>query len=299
MSLRLLTLGNQVHWIRESPEFAHAETLPGVHYGVGDDGLLRWYRFLGPHVDDPQNPGYPAWDHNSGNAIGNGWGGVRWMQLGSEGTLAVIKSDGGLYLYRYDGEGEDDPSASQGWLAGSGTKIGDGWDRFLHVAICGDVTHEEGLNDISLMAVDATGDMLWFPFGIQDGLYGPQPGSGRVIGNGWAECEHVVSTFGTVFAAMPSGELRWFAYEGGARNFVEWKTNSGNVIGTGWAGLRHIVAYQSGEDDPPDFTPTIELTTVDSSGNVRWHAYHGTGIADPTGGLGWAPDSGESIRSGW
>jgi Tachylectin len=297
MALRLLTFGNQVHWDRPDPQFAEGITLPGFHYGVGDDGLLRWYRFLGTKIEDPTNPGFPAWDYNSGNAIGTGWGAAKWMQLGDNGTLAVIKDDGGLYLYRYDGKGEEDPTGSRGWLDGSGTRIDTGWDQFLRVAIGVDSTREVGLNDISLMAIDAAGDMLWMKFGQKDGVYGLQPGSDRVVGRGWAEPEHIATTEQTVFAVMPNGQLRWFNFSRSDGDFGEWRENTGNVIGTGWAGLRHFDACISGYDD--DLTPIIDLTTVDSSGVVRWFRYRGSGVVDPTGHLGWDPDSGTSIRTGW
>jgi Tachylectin len=299
MALRLLTFGNQVHWERPDPQFAEGITLPGFHYGVGDDGLLRWYRFLGTKIEDPTNPGFPAWDHNSGNVIGTGWAAAKWMQLGDNGTLAVIKEDGGLYLYRYDGHGEEDTTGTRGWLVGSGTEINTGWDQFLHVAIGTDESREVGLNDISLMAVDSVGDMYWFKFAEVNGVYGLQSGSGRVVGSGWAECEHIATAGNLVFAVMPSGELRWFAFDYSDGDFVEWRENSGNVIGTGWAGLRHVDACYIGIGDGPDFTPIMDLTTVDSSGGVRWFRYSGTGVADPAGQLGWDLDSGTSIRTGW
>jgi len=43
----------------------------GVIYAIGNDGLLRWYRYDGTGQQDPT--GSTGWAPNSGNQIGNGW----------------------------------------------------------------------------------------------------------------------------------------------------------------------------------------------------------------------------------
>ncbi|MDT5086006.1 MAG: hypothetical protein QOH54_5135 [Mycobacterium sp.] len=300
MTLRLLTLGRQIIWERTDPFSAQAFPTPPVHYGIDDAGFLRWYRMLAD--DDPDYGGFPAWGANSGNAIGNGWGAITWLGLGDYGVLAAIKEDGGLYLYRYTGKGEDDPGASTGWSSESGTKIADGWGDFVHVAVALNHTQEEGLDDVSFMAVDRAGDMYWYAFGTQDGAFGLQPGSGRKIGNGWAQFQHVAVAPQAVFAVMPNGDLRWYGYNYRNRDFVSWKTNSGNVIGNGWNGLSHLVAAEwNGDFIPPDFDylPKVGLTSVSETGEVLSHSYQGTGVADPGGHVGWGPRSGSGIESIW
>ncbi len=302
MTLRLLTLGRQIVWVRPDPAFARATPSPPTHYGVGDDGLLRWYRLL--DRNSPDYGGFPYWVRNSGNAIGNGWGSVTWMQLGDSGTLAAIHDDGGLFLYRYVGNGEEDPGGHLGWDVSSGIRIADGWDRFVHVAIALNHPNEVGLDDISFMAVDAAGDMYWYSFGTQSGHIGPsgppfgeQPGSGRVIGTGWVGFEHIVVGSKTVLAATGSGALHWYRYQYSNHDFVKWVPQSGNQIGIGWNEMRHLVAVESALEDQPNLTliPIIELTTVSASGEARRHSYAGTGEADPRGILGWEHNSGQDI----
>lgn len=38
---------------------------------------------------------------------------------------------------------------------------------------------------------------------------------------------------------------------------------------------------------------------VESEGALRWYRYDGKGEPDPSGGTGWAPNSGNQIGQGW
>ncbi len=96
MAMRLITLGTS-HGDAGAP-------LGNTIYGIDSDQYLRWYKYLGNGDANP-SPGLVNWDPNSGNPIGNGWGAVTLFQLGTAGTLMAIHDDGGLYWYRYDGDG--------------------------------------------------------------------------------------------------------------------------------------------------------------------------------------------------
>jgi hypothetical protein len=38
---------------------------------------------------------------------------------------------------------------------------------------------------------------------------------------------------------------------------------------------------------------------VAENGDLLWHRYDGTGVADPNGATGWHPNSGNPIGNGW
>jgi hypothetical protein len=38
---------------------------------------------------------------------------------------------------------------------------------------------------------------------------------------------------------------------------------------------------------------------VAENGDLLWHRYNGTGVADPNGATGWHPNSGNPIGNGW
>jgi hypothetical protein len=45
----------------------------------------------------------------------------------TNGVIYSVDDDGALTWRRYDGEGEQDPTGSQGWAPNSGNQIGRGW----------------------------------------------------------------------------------------------------------------------------------------------------------------------------
>lgn len=94
-------------------------------YGVGPDGLLRWFRYEGDGRDDT------SWHANSGNPIGNGWQGFRALFGGvredGADVLFGVAQNGDLLWYSYAGDGSADASGATGWHANSGNPIGNGW----------------------------------------------------------------------------------------------------------------------------------------------------------------------------
>src|SRR5436309_851594 len=97
----------------------------GAIFNVAPDGALRWYRYDGSGEQDPT--GSTGWAPNSGNQIGRGWSAGYRTSIGTGGAIFAVADDGALRWYRYDGEGEQDPTGSTGWAPNSGNQIGRGW----------------------------------------------------------------------------------------------------------------------------------------------------------------------------
>ena len=145
MAMRLITLGTS-HGDAGAP-------LGNTIYGIDSDQYLRWASTSATANANP-SPGLVNWDPNSGNPIGNGWGAVTLFQLGTAGTLMAIHDDGGLYWYRYDGDGHASPSGGAGWDPLSGTKIDDGWGDDAHVMML-----LNNGDEVILLTVDSSGTM--------------------------------------------------------------------------------------------------------------------------------------------
>jgi hypothetical protein len=100
-----------------------------VVFGVRDNGDLLWFSYTGDGASDLS--GATGWHPNSGNAIGNGWLGFRFVFGGpaDDGAheIYVVTTAGELRWYRYEGRGEADVSGATGWHPNSGTRISLGW----------------------------------------------------------------------------------------------------------------------------------------------------------------------------
>jgi hypothetical protein len=256
-------------------------------YAIDDDGLLRWYRYLGGG-DANDVPGAVNWHPNSGNPIGNGWGEFASLFACSNGVVAAIHSDGNLYWFRYTGQGESDWTGTLGWEPGSSTVIGNGWGGFKHVVPWAGTSD----TDIGFLAVTATGDMLWYYF-----YQGWFLNSGNVIASGWGNFQRLTGAFTTIFAIADNGDLRWYDYRGTGEfdpsGTAGWQPNSGNVIGNGWNRFAHLSCSLI------DAAGVYELYGSEKSGGLRWYSYHGQGQPDPDGANGWHPNSRNIISGTW
>lgn len=256
-------------------------------YAVDDDGLLRWYRYLGG--GEPNNaPGNFNWHPNSGNPIGNGWHAFSSIHACPNGVIAAIHSSGELYWFRYLGEGQSDWTGNTGWEPGSGTVIGNGWADFKHVVPWAGTSD----GDIGMLTVTPTGDLLWHYF-----HRGWHPNSSNVIATGWTGFAQLTGAFTTMFAVTDNGDLRWYDYRGMGEfdpsGTAGWQPNSGNVIGNGWKGFRQLSCSLI---DPGG---VYELYGSEQGGILRWYQYHGQGTPDPTGATGWHPNSRNVISGAW
>ena len=73
----------------------------------------------------------------------------------SYGVFYQASVDGILYWYKYEGNGESDPSGKTGWNANSGNPIGKGWNNFRFLL---------GAGDGVILGVEPNGDMRWYRY---------------------------------------------------------------------------------------------------------------------------------------
>ena len=124
--------------------------------------------------------------------------------------------------------------------------------------------------------------------------------SGNWIGRGFGHLLHVFGCGdGVVMAIHPNGNVHWFSYGGAGESdetgTLGWRPNSGNVIGNGWQHVRLVfVAPRAGPE-----SSRLKIFAVMENGDLRWFSYSGNGEEDPSGSLGWHPNSGNVIGNGW
>jgi hypothetical protein len=193
-----------------------------------------------PDIMAVQEPGYLALAPNTGHGsfstlvqryIGPGWG--SFLKVFSPGDfnsdrrndVMAISKDGGLYLYRGNG---------QGGFASSAQKIGAGWAGFLTVFSRGDFSGD-GKND--LMAVSKDGGLYLYPGNGSGGF----AGIGQRIGNGWGGFLSVFcpGDFSgdhrtDVMALTSAGDL--VLYRGNGRG--GWASGGAQKVGAGWSAYR-------------------------------------------------------------
>jgi hypothetical protein len=217
------------------------------------------------------------------------------------GDIYGVEPGGNLRWYLYNGHGEDDPSASGlGWDERSRNIIGIGWNGFRCIFTRGDGV---------LFGIGPGGELRWYQY---NGAGEPDPAatglgwdhnSGNVIDIGWNSFRFVCSKpwegrFSTnnsaIYAVDRNGDLHWYRYLGDGESDPSgsgsgWHQNSGNIIGKGWStGFHRMVAISD------------IILLVEDSGTLRWYRYNGNGESDPdAAGLGWHPNSGNIIGSGW
>lgn len=61
----------------------------------------------------------------------------------------------------------------------------------------------------------------------------------------------------------------------------------------------HLVCGGAGPVTGAGLARVGELFDVSPAGDLRWYRYDGTGEASPDGSLGWSPNSGNAIATGW
>lgn len=221
---------------------------------------------------------------------------VSQSPTGDGDVILSVEQDGTLRWHCYFGSGKDDVSGSFGWHSNSGHRIGNGWQKFLHLV---------GVYDGVILGVEREGgNLLWFRYignGEEDvsGSTGWHPNSGNRIGNNWHGFKnifvyplHTPTEIGVqIFGVEQNGDLRWYGYTGNGVDDVSGNTgfhpNSRNFIGRGWHGFRHLVSGGG------------VTFGVDQNGDLHWYRYDGRGKSDNSGATGWLPNSGNPIGKGW
>jgi hypothetical protein len=194
-----------------------------------------------------------------------------------------------------------------------------GWDRVApgrHLRLLyggnGTTSVDSGLPSVGVFyGITRNGDLEWNRYTGNGEPFDPvsstnlwDGNTGNLIGRGFGHIKHLLGCGdGIVLAVHPNGNLHWFSYAGHGESDVTgtlgWRPNSGNVIGNGWQNFRHVfVAPQSGRSSStgPEF---FKLFAVAQNGDLLWYAYNGNGEHDPSGTLGWHPNSGNQIGRGW
>jgi tachylectin len=151
----------------------------GAIYAVGNDGSLRWYKYVGSGEQDPT--GSTGFAPNSGNQIGRGWADGFRAFVGVKQAIFAIANDGALRWYQYNGTGQQDPTGATGFAPNSGNQIGNGWSAGFR--------NYFGTR-AAIYAVANDGALRWYEYdgaGEQNpsGNTGFAANSGNQIGNGW------------------------------------------------------------------------------------------------------------------
>ena len=210
----------------------------GVIYAIRRTGELLWYRDL------LRNGGNGAraqtgWAANSGQQIGGGWAGFKFVFSGGAGIIYAVRETGELIFYR-DAlrDGSNGAAGDHGWAGNSGKQIGVGWAGFRQVF--------SGGNGV-IYAIKTTGELLWYRDERRDGSNAPDgssgwaANSGSQIGIGW----NFTDVFGPgdgqglIYGITDSSDLLY--YRDTLRDGTNgpdarrgWAVNSGAQIGLGW-----------------------------------------------------------------
>jgi hypothetical protein len=222
--------------------------------------------------------------------------------LPDEGKFFCINANADLLYFRYDGDGEQDPSGTKGFTGpgnNSGNQIGRGFQDFIHLLGCGDGV---------ILGVKSNGDLTYFQYtgnGEEDptGTLGFEgPNQGNVIGNGFHTMQHMFvfphSGIGsrsavTIFCVAENGDLIHFRYSGNGEEDPSGTLgfegpNQGTQIGNGFVNFRHIVGIGN-----------QVFLAVPENGDLLYFRYTGDGTPDPSGTLGFDGNSGNQIGNGF
>jgi hypothetical protein len=222
---------------------------PAIIYGIGADGILRWYRHNGATQGVGANI---AGSWVGANNVSADWAAFKQVFTGGNGVIYGITQDGRLLWLRHaaflTGEGAETPGA---W--NETREVAGGWGEYRQAFSAG--------NGI-IYAVTAEGRLLWFRHtGFADGeaqWEGP-----IALTDGWANYEQVFSGGnGVIYAVGADGLLKWtrhFGYQTGANDWQAAKD-----VGRGWNGLKAVFSAGTGI-----------IYTISPDGLLRWYRHHG------------------------
>ena len=216
-----------------------------------------------------------------GLAIGSGWGSFTALlatpDFSGDGKpdLLARRSDGGLLMYRGDGDG--------GFVTGTGELIGSGWQGFTGLLAPADFSGD-GKPDV--LARQPDGTLLMYRGNRAGGWV---TGTGEKIGSGWQGFTALLAPGdfsgdgkSDVLARQPDGTLLMYRGNGAGG----WVTGAGEKIGSGWQGFTALAA---GGDFSGDGYP--DVLARQSDGALLMYRGNGSG--------GWITGRGEPIGAGW
>jgi hypothetical protein len=108
-------IGNGFHSFRHlfvSPR--EGQTTATTIFAVAENGDLRWFQYDGHGEHDPTGV-HGFGGPNQGNQIGNGFLNFRHIVGVGGGAFLAVRDNGDLLWFRYTGNGEQDPSGTQGF----------------------------------------------------------------------------------------------------------------------------------------------------------------------------------------
>lgn len=248
----------------------------GVIYAIQADGRLLWYRHAGWATVAS------SWSNNGiARQIGTGWAGFTNVLAGSNGTLFGLKPNGDLIWYRY--VVSDWNTGAGYWAAGSGSRIGTGFNTFSRLA---------GGYDGVIWGVAGNGDLHYYRYMRTDGSTGSGAWVSKgKVGSGFQHLSDIVGDSSGVLYGM-AGKLRWYRYDGS-----KWVTGSGKEIGNGWAETTQKTALCAGSGAL--YRVQLDKETVPNLDD-KLLAYRLTTWTNAgTQGGAWYSGSGRQIGSGF
>jgi hypothetical protein len=225
------------------------EAHPAIIYGIGADGVLRWYRHNGATTG--AGVGVPGSWAGAKNVSGD-WGSYKQVFTGGNGVIYGIRQDGKLIWSRHvgllTGQGSDEPGAWE-----EPREVSSDFGQYRKVFSAGDGV---------IYAIAEDGQLLWFRHvGFGDGTpgwEGPVP-----VASGWADYELVFSGGrGVIYAAGADGILKWNKHVGFETGAAEWQ--GPKDVGRGWNGLR--TAFSAGGGI---------IYSIAPDGILRWYRHNG------------------------
>ena len=230
-----------------SPSSHAQEKAPAsILYGILSDGQLKWYghnaALTGGGLES-----VGSWASKSMKTIGIGWGEFQQIFAGGDGVVYGVQPNGELKWYRNTGYrtggGYNDPG---GWDPKGGKTIGIGWGEFKQIFSTG-----KGI----IYGVAASGELKWYRnTGYLTGAgYNDAGGwdakSGKTIGIGWSELEHLTATAnGVIYGVAANGDLKWYRNTGyltgaGYNDSGGWDAKGGKTVGVGWNSFQDLFGF--------------------------------------------------------
>lgn len=223
-------------------------------YGIGNDGVMKWYRHTGSAI----GVGSETAEALQGpNEVGASWNDYSTVFSGGLDVIYLIRADGTLEWRRHVG-------ARLGLDQWSEPKtVGRGWGGFKHVFSGGG-----GI----IYAITPEGSLRWYRhrgYTTGDGLETPNAWQGpKEVGRGWGIFKLVFpGGRGIIYAITHDGRLRWYRHNGyqtgdGLETPGAWE--GPKEVGRGWADFRSVFSSSDGI-----------IYAVTQDGKLVWYKHKG------------------------
>jgi hypothetical protein len=222
---------------------------PAILYGIGADGILRWYRHNGAATGVAAGvPG--AWA--DAKNVNHGWDSFKQVFSGGGGVIYGITRDGKLIWSRHTA-----------YLSGLGVEVAGAWDESREVSEgWGGYRQVFSGGGGIIYAITQDGQLLWFKHsGFANGSAeweGPAP-----VAMGFGNYQQVFAGGnGVIYAIGADGILKWNRHLGYLNGAGDWA--GVKDVGRGWDGLREVFSVGSGI-----------IYAISQDGTLRWYKHVG------------------------